>query len=42
MKTLAIIFSIAGILALNSCNQKTDTNVMLQDSETRTEIFLPQ
>lgn len=39
MKTLIIIFSIVGILALNSCNQKTDTNVMLLDSETRTEIF---
>jgi hypothetical protein len=39
MKTLAIIFSIVGIVALNSCSQKTETKAMLQDSETRTEIF---
>ena len=39
MKTLPIIFSIMVIVTLNSCTQKTDTNVMLQDSKTRTEIF---
>ena len=39
MKTLPIIFSIMVIVTLNSYTQKTDTNVMLQDSKTRTEIF---
>ncbi|MCM4173006.1 hypothetical protein DHD32_16075 [Arenibacter sp. TNZ] len=39
MKTLLIIFSLFGLVALSGCAQKTDTNVLLQNSETRNEIF---
>ncbi|HSM64200.1 MAG TPA: hypothetical protein VK833_09710 [Gillisia sp.] len=41
MKTLLIIISIAGLITLNSCENKseTDVNAMLEDPETRDEIF---
>lgn len=39
MKTLAIIFSIVGIITLNSCSPKTDTSAILENSETRIEMF---
>ncbi len=39
MKTLVIILSAIGLLSLNSCNQKTDPTAMLENSETRTELF---
>lgn len=39
MKTLAIIFSIVGIITLNSCGPKTDSSAILENPETRTEIF---
>lgn len=39
MKTLVIILSAIGLLSLNSCNQKTDPSTMLENSETRTELF---
>ena len=39
MKILIIILSAIGFLSLNSCNQKTDPSAMLENSETRTELF---
>ena len=39
MKTQVIILIAIGLLSLNSCNQKTDPNAMLENSETRTELF---
>lgn len=39
MKTVTLIFLTIGLLTLNSCDQKTDINAMLDNSETRTEIF---
>ena len=39
MKTGTLIFLTIGLLTMNSCNQKTDVNSMLKNSETRTEIF---
>jgi hypothetical protein len=39
MKTVTLFFLTIGLLTLNSCNQKTDTNTMLENSETKTEIF---
>ena len=39
MKTTTIILMVIGLVSLSSCEQKTDTNVMLENSETRTELF---
>lgn len=39
MKTATLIFLTIGLFALNGCNQKTDVNAMLDNSETRSEIF---
>src|SRR5680860_651375 len=39
MKTVTLIFFAIGLITLNSCNQKTDTKAMLENSEMRTEIF---
>lgn len=39
MKTVTLIFLTIGLLTLNSCNQKTDVNTMLENSETRSGIF---
>jgi hypothetical protein len=39
MKTLVIILSMAGLLTLTSCSQKTDPNTLLKDDNTRTELF---
>lgn len=39
MKTLLIIFSIVGLITFSSCNQKTDVNALLQNTETKNEIF---
>jgi len=38
MKT-ALIFLAIGLVTLNSCSQKTDVNTILENSETRTELF---
>jgi len=39
MKTATLIFLTIGLFALNGCSQKTDVNAMLDNSETRSEIF---
>jgi hypothetical protein len=39
MKTTTIILMAIGIISLSSCEQKTATNAMLENSETRTELF---
>ncbi len=39
MKSLLLIFSMVGLLTLSSCNQKPDTNTLLKNKETRTELF---
>ena len=39
MKTLVIIFSIIGFMTFTSCNQNTDASIMLENPETRNEIF---
>ncbi|QHI36576.1 hypothetical protein IMCC3317_19390 [Kordia antarctica] len=39
MRTLVIIFSIIGLITLNSCKQETDVKAMLQNSETRSEVI---
>ncbi len=39
MKRATLIFMTIGLVALNSCAQKTDVNAMLENSETRSEIF---
>ncbi len=39
MKTITLIFLTIGLFTLNSCAQKTDVNAMLENSETRSEIF---
>ena len=39
MKKGTLIFSLIAITALNSCNQETDVKTILEDSETRTELF---
>lgn len=39
MKKLLIILTAIGLLSLNSCYQKTDSNTMLENIETRAEIF---
>lgn len=39
MRTLVIICWVMGLLTLNSCNQKPDTNSILANSKTRIEIY---
>ena len=39
MKIIIMIISISGFITLNSCTQKMDVNKMLDNSETRSEIF---
>jgi hypothetical protein len=39
MKTLVFFLSIVGLLSLNSCNQQTDPQAVLENPETRTEVF---
>ena len=39
MKTTTIILLAISLISLSSCEQKTDTNIMLENSETRTELF---
>ena len=39
MKTLVIIISMVGCITLSSCNQTTDPSTMLENSESRTEMF---
>ncbi|RMA56764.1 hypothetical protein [Ulvibacter antarcticus] len=39
MKTLVIILSAIGLLSLNSCKQETDPQVLMDNPETRTEVF---
>lgn len=39
MRTTTIILLAIGLASLSSCNQKVDPNAMLENSETRTELF---
>ncbi|MBK5214434.1 MAG: hypothetical protein JJE55_12330 [Flavobacteriaceae bacterium] len=39
MKTLAIILSMIGLVSLNSCKQQKDPQAVLENPETRTEVF---
>ncbi|SRX55081.1 hypothetical protein [Aequorivita sp. CIP111184] len=39
MKTLAIILSTIGLLSLNSCKQETDPQSLMDNPETRSEVF---
>lgn len=39
MKTLVIILSAIGLLSLNSCKQESDPQALLENLETRTEVF---
>tara|TARA_R110002049_G_scaffold191337_1_gene360269 strand:+ start:30529 stop:31038 length:510 start_codon:yes stop_codon:yes gene_type:complete len=39
MRTTAIILLAIGLTSLSSCNQKTNPSAMLENSETRTELF---
>ena len=39
MKTLIMIISIIGLITLSNCNQKIDANKLLNNSESRSEIF---
>jgi hypothetical protein len=39
MKTLVIIFSVFGLLSLNSCNQKSDVKTKLNNDETKTVVI---
>ncbi|UQD57021.1 DUF4175 domain-containing protein [Flavobacterium sp. K5-23] len=39
MKTAVIILTVIGILTLNGCNQKTDSTAILDNPETRKELF---
>lgn len=39
MKTLILIFSIIGLVTLNSCNQNFDSKAVLDNPETRNELF---
>lgn len=39
MKKTMIILLTIGLVSLTSCEQKTDPNTMLENSETRTELF---
>jgi len=37
--TTTIILMAIGFISLSSCEQKTDTNAMFENSEARTELF---
>lgn len=39
MKTLLIVLSAVGLLSLNSCKQETDPIALMENPETRTEVF---
>ena len=39
MKTLVIIISIVGFMTFISCNQNADARAMLENTETRNEVF---
>ena len=39
MKTLVIIISIVGFMTFSSCNQNAEASAMLENSETKNEIF---
>jgi hypothetical protein len=39
MKTLVIIFSVVGLMTLNSCKQESGAQAMLENTETRSEIM---
>jgi hypothetical protein len=39
MKTLVIILSAIGLLSLNSCKQETEPQALMENPETRTEVF---
>jgi hypothetical protein len=39
MKTLVIIISAIGLLSLNSCKQETDPQTLMENPETRTEVY---
>ncbi|MBF31348.1 MAG: hypothetical protein CL529_09260 [Aequorivita sp.] len=39
MKTLLIVLSAIGLLSLNSCKQETDPLALMENPETRTEVF---
>lgn len=39
MKALTIILSMIGLLSLNSCKQETNTQALMENPETRTEVF---
>ncbi len=39
MRTLVIIFSVVGLMTLNSCKQEADVQAILQNSETRSEVI---
>ena len=39
MRTTMIILMAVGLISLSSCEQKTDTKVVLENSETRTKLF---
>ncbi|MGY8913482.1 MAG: hypothetical protein ACKVJF_00160, partial [Flavobacteriales bacterium] len=39
MKTLLIVLSTIGLLSLSSCNQGADPQALLENPETRTEVF---
>ena len=39
MKTLLIVLSAIGLLSLNSCKQETNTQALMENPETRTEVF---
>lgn len=39
MKALTIILSMIGLVSLNSCTQETNPQAVLENPETRTEVF---
>lgn len=39
MRTLIIIFSVVGLITLNSCKQEANMQSILQNSETRSEVI---
>lgn len=39
MKTLLIVLSAVGLLSLNSCKPETNTQALMENPETRTEVF---
>lgn len=39
MKTLLIVLSAVGLLSLNSCKQETNTQALMENPETHTEVF---